>query len=300
MYQFKRSRLNVVGFLLMMFGLLGAGYSLADEKDTCVSCHEGEAPVVNFLHRPHGQSTDPRTPMGSEGCESCHGASEQHKDKPREFGVDRSFKADSTLTSLEKNDICLGCHKGGNQKSWMISEHASADVACVQCHSVHAAEDPVQQRITQTETCFGCHKDKQLEIKKFSSHPIDEGVVACADCHNTHGGKGPNMLAEATVNETCYQCHTEKRGPLLFEHEPVQDNCANCHTPHGSVNDNLLVTRPPLLCQQCHIASRHPGGNYITENDVASGNVRLIGKGCVNCHAQVHGTNHPAGFTFRR
>ena len=27
---------------------------------------------------------------------------------------------------------------------------------------------------------------------------------------------------------------------------------------------------------------------------------RLIGRGCVNCHAQIHGSNSPAGNTFLR
>ena len=80
-----------------------------------------------------------------------------------------------------------------------------------------------------------------------------------------------DMLVEATTNETCYKCHAEKRGPFLFEHEPVQDDCSECHNPHGSVNDQLLTARPPFLCQQCHNDTRHPGTVYANAN-VASSN----------------------------
>jgi DmsE family decaheme c-type cytochrome len=66
------------------------------------------------------------------------------------------------------------------------------------------------------------------------------------------------MLSKPTVNQTCYSCHAEKRGPVLWEHAPVAEDCALCHSPHGSVRQALLVKTPPLLCQQCHSAAGHP------------------------------------------
>ena len=38
--------------------------------------------------------------------------------------------------------------------------------------------------------------------------------MTCATCHNPHGGRS-KMLVAATVNETCYKCHPERRGPFL-------------------------------------------------------------------------------------
>ena len=56
------------------------------------------------------------------------------------------------------------------------------------------------------------------------------------------------LLKEASVNDTCYKCHAEKRGPFLYEHAPVRENCLNCHDPHGSANEKLLlVSRPRLV-----------------------------------------------------
>src|SRR3546814_15420878 len=60
-----------------------------------------------------------------------------------------------------------------------------------------------------------------------------------------------------------YQCHAEKRGPMLFEHAPVRDSCLNCHTPHGSNQHALLVAPIPLLCQQCHSHVRHPNDLHV-------------------------------------
>ena len=34
--------------------------------------------------------------------------------------------------------------------------------------------------------------------------------MSCDDCHNPHGTLTDPLLKTNTVNETCYQCHTEK------------------------------------------------------------------------------------------
>lgn len=270
---------------LLLFILLGfAGSSAIAEE--CLECHNDDQEVMSIQHRAHGADLM---------CTSCHGASDEHANKPRKNAPDKLF---DQLSAEDSDAVCTDCHDGGHQKNWGISEHAASDVACVNCHDVHGAQDPVQQRDSQSEICMGCHVEQKAESLKFSRHPIKEGVVTCTDCHETHGGKGPSMLTESTVNETCYQCHTEKRGPFLWEHEPVQDDCTNCHTPHGSVNDNMLMVRQPVLCQQCHISSSHRGANHLrfneSENRIKDKDYNY-GKGCVNCHGEIHGSNHAAG-----
>jgi DmsE family decaheme c-type cytochrome len=124
------------------------------------------------------------------------------------------------------------------------------------------------------------------------------------------------MLKEFTVNDTCYQCHPEKRGPLLFEHEPVRESCLNCHKPHGSTQAKLLYERPPYLCQDCHNMGSHqavplsgailPGGSAsVGQGTLGPGNTlitnpRLLARGCLNCHSNIHGSNSPGGQYFTR
>jgi len=60
-----------------------------------------------------------------------------------------------------------------------------------------------------------------------------------------------------------------------------------------------LVAKLPMLCQRCHIGTRHPSTIYDGAQLNARSN-RLIGRGCVNCHAQIHGSNSPAGNAFLR
>ena len=113
---------------------------------------------------------------------------------------------------------------------------------------------------------------------------------------------GAGATRENTVNETCTTCHAEYRGPFLWEHQPVTEDCTNCHDPHGSAQPSLLKMRTPFLCQHMsrgrgasvHRSTRHkglPGGMP---------SAYLLAGGCINCHSQVHGSNHPSGRALMR
>jgi DmsE family decaheme c-type cytochrome len=111
------------------------------------------------------------------------------------------------------------------------------------------------------------------------------------------------MLAKPTINQTCFGCHAEKRGPLMWEHAPVVEDCSLCHSSHGSLRQALLNKSPPLLCQQRHSAAGHPAA---ARNGAAlpgaggGGEIFLVAGSCTNCHSQVHGSNHPAGAKLMR
>jgi DmsE family decaheme c-type cytochrome len=201
---------------------------------------------------------------------------------------------------------CLTCHKGTTRTRWDGSQHPNNQVACNDCHKVHAPADKVLAKKTQTEVCFSCHKEQRAASLKISTHPIQQGKVVCSDCHNPHGSQGPNMVKKNTIPETCWQCHAEKRGPFLFEHQPVVENCAYCHAPHGSNISPMMISRSPFLCQSCHDGT-HASGSAIA--GAAAGNqggfvgnpsANTTGRGCINCHAQIHGSNSPSGGYLQR
>ena len=98
--------------------------------------------------------------------------------------------------------------------------------------------------------------------------------------------------------DSCVSCHADKRGPYLWEHAPSRDGCVTCHDPHGSANDRMLVSKPPALCQRCHVATRHPSTIY--DAGAVGTSVRVYARSCVTCHSAIHGSNHPAGNMFVR
>jgi DmsE family decaheme c-type cytochrome len=284
---------------------------------TCTRCHdENETrPILSIYKTRHGVKADERTP----GCQSCHGASLAHQKNIGGSGEHRTLP-DVTFGLHAKSDAqtqagaCLNCHANGKRALWSGSQHESSDIPCAGCHSVHVAVDPIMNKATQQEVCFSCHKTQRAQSHLASTHPLAAGKMACADCHNPHGSAGPHLMAKSSVNETCYTCHAEKRGPFLWEHGPVTDECTNCHTPHGSNITPLLKARVPFLCQECHSgdhgaqvnsgANLQDGGlttvNGINPLASAAARAQLTGRACLNCHVLIHGSNSPAGAKFQR
>jgi len=282
----------------------------------CTRCHdETESnPILSIYKTPHGVKADARTP----GCQSCHGASEAHIKNAQGSStrplVDINFGARSETPVEAQAGTCLGCHKSGLRMHWAGSEHERRDIPCTACHQVHQQDDPVLNKVTQPEVCFRCHQTQRAQIHRISTHPIAAGKMTCSDCHNPHGSTGPRLMAKGSINETCYTCHAERRGPFLWEHSPVSDDCTSCHTPHGSNNAALLKTRTPWLCQECHSADHSgpinsganlPSGNATTVNGLLplanqAPRAQTNGRNCLSCHPLIHGSNHPAGARFSR
>lgn len=319
--------LRYAGFLLALFGALGFSTSAMAQlkKDVsakdlilkgdakCTGCHdEADEPQPSMLDlRPgvlsigktkHGVRADGRTPT----CTNCHGESNAHnnhtgKGKPPK--PDRVFGKEGQSPASSRNEACTSCHQGGSRIHWQASAHATADVACTSCHKVHTQHDKTRDKVAQSEVCFSCHKEQRAQSHRMSTHPLKTGAMSCSDCHNPHGSTGPKMLVKNTVNETCYSCHAEKRGPFLWEHPPASDDCMSCHTPHGSNQPTLLKTRAPYLCSQCHLTAGagHPNTLRSGIGIAATGaNAQTAFRSCLNCHTQVHGSNHPSGPRFVR
>jgi DmsE family decaheme c-type cytochrome len=273
----------------------------------CTRCHnEGDTPEVLAIGKTrHGTVADRRTPT----CTSCHGESETHQFKPEGSKVrphpDRYFSKGSVTPIETRNAACLSCHeKETKRMHWAGSTHQARDVACTSCHRIHTAHDKVRDKRTQPEVCFTCHKEQRTQINKPSHHPIPEGKMTCSDCHNPHGSVGPKLMKRDSVNDTCYTCHMEKRGPFVHTHEPVAEDCSNCHNPHGTTAENMLKARPPFLCHQCHSphggqvaqlrGQNQPLGLLSGTTSGKSGINYTMARGCVNCHTQIHGTNNPS------
>ena len=273
--------------------------------DTCIACHEG-ASTMSVFRTPHGVPTDSRSPFGSGQlqCEACHGPGGDHAGRVRR-GQERPpvirFAADSATAISVQNDMCLGCHSGNVGFAWHGSGHDNDEVACADCHQVHISHDPVLRTASQPEVCFDCHQQQRSQAMKPYSHPFDEGKMDCTGCHSPHGQTTDRLFVRQTLNDTCFECHAEKRGPYLWEHAPVAEDCANCHNPHGSNNPGMVSLRGPMLCQSCHSQAGHQ--SFV--NDPAGlpdGNASkyLLGRNCMNCHTQVHGSNHPSGSKLMR
>ena len=291
-------------------------------KPVCANCHESAWNAIDLSA--HGAKSDANGSM----CQACHGDASAHMANPMTAKPDSPFK--KGVPAAKQAEVCLTCHSGNrNLAFWTSGKHSLNEVACTNCHSIHGKTlaPSINKFVTtfqtnQAETCWQCHQPIRSANFKPSHHPIIEGKVKCTDCHNPHGALTPAMVKQPTINDQCYSCHADKRGPYVFNHPPVEENCATCHNPHGSVHYKLLNEQPPNLCQDCHDWSRHPGTVYgasgafncqpgDTATTTVSGiaypncapsrtgqpnpgvNNRLVARACLNCHNAIHGSNAP-------
>jgi DmsE family decaheme c-type cytochrome len=272
-----------------------AGYVGAE---TCLTCHSDKS-TDGYSTSPHARAANPRTPAAAQGCETCHGPGKAHVDAGGTLDTIKRFPA---MPPREASATCTTCHTRGEHAWWQGSAHDSRNLSCVTCHSVHDPKSARAQLKTTsvTATCQTCHKQQAMKLQRSAHMPVREGKMECSTCHNPHGSTNVKQLRVGQwVNESCVSCHTEKRGPFLFEHAAGREACSTCHDPHGGNNDRMLVARTPMLCQRCHIGTRHPSTIY-DATQFGNKSVRVIGRSCVSCHSNIHGSNHPAGNMFLR
>jgi DmsE family decaheme c-type cytochrome len=249
-------------------------------SETCQGCHDEI--YKQFGASPHWLTTQ-KTKMtaGAHGCESCHGPGSAHVegggDKTKIF----TFKGAKPEDASRR---CLTCHASSHeQQQFQRSVHNENGITCTNCHSVHHSRREFLLVAKQPGLCFSCHAEQKSDFQKPFHHRVEEGLIKCSDCHNAHGTDLERQLrATPDQDMVCFKCHSDKRGPFVFEHEPVKvDGCQTCHTPHGSTNPRMLITaRTNSLCLQCHAATDAIGHTQ---------NTRL--QQCIACHSSIHGSN---------
>jgi DmsE family decaheme c-type cytochrome len=277
---------------------LPVGYAGAE---TCRGCHADQ--FVRFERTRHGRLFfgHARNMLESLACENCHGPGKAHADSGGTTGARGliSFARNDKTAVERRNATCLACHTKGARLLWKGSAHEARDVACTSCHTLMEDVSPQNQltKVTEMETCGACHAQARAQQMRSSHMPVREGKMTCSSCHNAHGTITQTLLKTNGLNESCYKCHPEKRGPFLWRHPPVQESCANCHDPHGSNHESMLKVALPRLCQQCHLPGGHPARPF--GRDAPSGKF-VMGRSCVDCHQLVHGSNHPSGSLLSR
>lgn len=288
---------------LVVFGAQAAGKETGDApkgqyvgNEKCKECHDELAKGFSSnIHSKAGYYGVPET-----GCESCHGPGAAHAASGDKSAIVNPARVEAKSGS----GACLKCHsKNRKLMFWKGSAHNSNELSCSSCHRMHAVslDGKLLKKANEEKVCFDCHYDVRPALFMRSKHPLrdssspsEEGKMTCSSCHNPHGSQTEKMISARSVNDKCYECHAEKKAPLLWEHSPVKESCLTCHTAHGSSNDKMLSTKIPRLCQQCHMQGRHQSGALSTNS------VYLFNRGCLNCHPMVHGSNNPSGPVLQR
>ena len=202
-------------------------------------------------------------------------------------------------------ETCAACH-AKQYKEFQQSTHARIAIpggrmnaqGCEMCHgpgSLHAAAGGgrgvggIINPRKDPGVCFSCHLDKKAEFRLPHHHPVLEGKMSCVDCHSPHreAVRPWSATTMKDINEACFRCHKEQRGPFVWEHEALREGCTSCHKVHGSIHEKMLVARDNNLCLRCHTQVNFP---TIGKQNHAT---RLPQGTCFSagCHTAVHGSN---------
>ncbi len=216
---------------------------------SCVDCHE-EA-VQGMAKQVHMRIEPFEVGGRVVGCEGCHGDGAQHMEAGGDASLIKTFEPGAGEAA------CLECHQTRGLPEWHASTHATEEVSCASCHSIHTAKTP-------QSACINCHSDVVTQFQLPFHHPVKEDMMSCTSCHDPHAATEKQLITHERTTDLCYSCHQDKQGPFIFEHDPVQEDCMICHNPHGTVSRGLLNMGEPALCLQCHEFHFHAGYKAVT------------------------------------
>ena len=229
-------------------------------------------------------------------------------------GAERSFNesaapdtatAQSTWRAAAQDQVTVHGDARRERDLHAVQERAPKDLAprharklrnvnCLTCHSVHSS-DPRSPHLVakpQLALCGTCHTQAASMRNKPYAHRLDRGGMTCSSCHEPHGrrAKGERSLALTGHLRTtrageapCLSCHTEKRGPFVFQHGGTEvGECTTCHQPHGSSNPKMLARATvQQVCLECP-----PTGVTSDRSRRRSTTIAAALPNCTTCHWQ--------------
>lgn len=264
------------GLGVVMAALLsGVPVTISSRPDFCASCHEIRPAYDQWSISSHK----------TVNCVDCHtgyGLQSYAKINLEGFQNYVTHLSGNTQLPTQANiakESCLRCHPQEKlpetlpQASLKIS-HSShiAEESCTVCHDrlVHPRlfEAPASSPRLANHTpmdCQVCHPTPS------PTYLHGDANVACSSCHS---GAIPNhslaVKRNAPLQETCIQCHTEKRvnppeacQTCHVSPHGIDPNCGKCHSSTASWA-TLSFTHPvklnekhrQLQCTQCHATTK--------------------------------------------
>lgn len=273
--------------------------------EQCVDCHT----TIADWYAASFHASNP-------GCETCHGPGDLHvSDGPGNIvGEDALEK----LSPRGRSEMCATCHRD-RAVDWPHGDHARGGLACADCHTdavhfrqddavrapgafatgvdaVHASEVPgvlpPGAFPVSADFCTQCHAASAAEFEQPFHHPVPEGAIGCADCHDPHGAQV--RRPELAAREGCSTCHAEQSGPKVFRHAALDEGCSVCHVPHGSPLQAMLAQDGNGICLQCHQDASFPVIEGVDHSQLLAQEAR-----CWDCHVENHGSNSDPTFLGR-
>ena len=209
-------------------------------------------------------------------------AGTQNLPKAKQFRIERSMAPEA--------EACIDCHRRedpGLFADWANSEHAHANITCLDCHQAEPFDPDVSTRhfkqyeradqeygtssyrvpiaaVVTPKDCSRCHPDEAEQYAR-SKHANTLEIIWKIDPWLKQG-----MNSNVERISGCYHCHgtilKAKDGSLNPDTWPnvgvgrinldgSRGSCTSCHTRHLF---SIAEARKPEACGQCHLGPDHP------------------------------------------
>ncbi|RLA31132.1 MAG: hypothetical protein DRR11_11615 [Gammaproteobacteria bacterium] len=244
-------------------------------KDQCLLCHS-DTPIQLMAETVHGDTSNPLSPFGQQGCESCHGKGSLHvtaslsgDGRPRLT----DFGPDAVSSPRQQNQACLNCHRRDRETIMSIDAHVNAvgfeDISCATCHAMHPSAEPVQTSApildntasftaVGAEQCALCHHEGQISLINATSHGDASnpqspfGQHECESCHGPGSAHIKLSIAADEIRAPMVAYGDDSHTPKALQSE----TCLACHASHDEGFPNLawndMVHRSAATCTNCH------------------------------------------------
>ena len=239
------------------------------EKDVCVSCHQGlegklADPVKGWnqsVHREVGVT-----------CKDCHGGNAS----VAKLAMNKAMGFWGTPKAQEIPTLCAKCHADIKK---MRPYNLRTDQYAEYQASIHGQK--LARGDSRVATCSSCHQSHEVRRKKDPLSSVHHTRVpeTCAKCHSDTKLMGPYKIP----TDQFAQYQTSYHGRILLGKIPGKDpalapNCATCHGIHGATPPG--VKEVAAVCSNCHTTI----GRYFREGPHERA-VRETGMPkCITCH----------------
>ncbi|HWR15674.1 MAG TPA: cytochrome c3 family protein [Terriglobales bacterium] len=240
----------------------------ASPQALCVTCHADKkaADLNGTIH-----------PPAVRGCIKCH-------DPHSSPNKNQLLKADS---GEKGQNLCLDCHKQGENVPSGGSRHAALDMGCSTCHVTHKVGEKGKQEFdfhltkSAPALCIDCHDPKDSALQKaHQDQPF--GTANCTQCHDPHQSRLPKLMQAFThnpfENKMCDTCHAPaKDGKVVLTQPDAKSLCVTCHAEQAEKIEKAKVQHPGAQgdCTSCHNAHAGRSPGFIQPNPVSA---------CLTCH----------------
>ena len=252
---------------------------------------------------PHAQAKNPRSPAAAHGCESCHGPGQAHVDDDAE-GAHPEVRGDEA--GARSAQTCLACHNRGTHAGWEGSAHERAQSV------VHHVPQRAQPEVGGTAAG---QADRDAALRDVPPAAGDQDRAR----RGAHAGaRGQDVVQLLPQPARLDQQRQESEDAAAPSPSCARAATRRCAGRCSSSTRRCARTAPPATTRtarrtiacwssacRCSASAatsprKHPATLYDKDQITTNKSNRMFGRSCVNCHSNIHGSNHPSGQFFMR